>query len=217
VQAALRRINETISGALRGTSLKRHPGDGMENEPMTLAEQAVLLWPLLALAARTQQILSYAAVEGYTGIARHELNRALGLIHKYCERRGWPLLNTLVVSQQSGMPGKGLPADLSSLEIKVEQGWVPHFPRLASVPHVNHSAVSSFFDQCTGGELLVNKINTVLSDFHHFGALTTALTSERTLRNSRFVPAVRTLWTRPVRNFPLGPFGLLGLSFGPKS
>jgi hypothetical protein len=96
----------------------------MENEPMTQAEQAVLLWPLLALAARTQQILSYAAVEGYTGIARHGLNRALGLIHNYCKRRGWPLLNTIVVSQQSGMPGKEFPGDLSSLETKVEQGRV---------------------------------------------------------------------------------------------
>lgn len=87
----------------------------MGNEPMTLAEEAVLLWPLLALAARTQQILSYAAVEGYTGISRHELNHALGLIHNYCKRRGWPLLNTIVVSQQSGMPGEGFPADLNSL------------------------------------------------------------------------------------------------------
>ena len=41
----------------------------MEKERMTQAEQAVLLWPMVALAARTQQILSYAAFEGYTGIA----------------------------------------------------------------------------------------------------------------------------------------------------
>ena len=85
----------------------------MEKERMTQAGQAVLLWPMLALAARTQQILSYAAVEGYTGIARHGLNRALGFIHDYCKRRGWPLLNTIVVSQQSGMPGEGFPEDLS--------------------------------------------------------------------------------------------------------
>jgi hypothetical protein len=96
----------------------------MENEHPTHAEQAVLLWPLLALAARTQQILSYAAVEGYTGIARHGLERALGLIYDYCKRRGWPLLNTLVVSQQSGMPGERVPEDLTTLEIKVEQGRV---------------------------------------------------------------------------------------------
>ena len=96
----------------------------MEKEPMTEAEQAVLLWPMLALAARTQQIQSYAAVEGYTGIARHGLNRALGLIYDYCKRRGWPLLNTSVVSQQSGMPGGGVPEDPSPVETKVEQGKV---------------------------------------------------------------------------------------------
>ena len=90
---------------------------------MTPAEQAVLLWPMLALAARTQQILSYAAVEGYTGIARHELKSALGLVHDHCQRRGWPLLNTLVVSQQSGMPGEGSEG-LSPSETKVEQGRV---------------------------------------------------------------------------------------------
>ena len=54
---------------------------------MTQAEQAVHLWPILALASRTQQIPSYAAVEGYTAIARHGLNRALGLIHDYCKQR----------------------------------------------------------------------------------------------------------------------------------
>ena len=96
----------------------------MENERTSHEDQAMLLWPLLALAARTQQILSYAAVEGYTGIARHGLKRALGLVHDYCKRRGWPLLNTLVVSQQSGMPGERFSEDLSTLEIKVEQGRV---------------------------------------------------------------------------------------------
>jgi hypothetical protein len=99
-------------------------GGLMEKEPLTQAEQAVLLWPMLALAARTQQILSYAAVEGYIGIARHGLNRALGLIHDYCKRRGWPPLNTIVVSQQSGMTGEGFPQDLSPVGIKIEQGRV---------------------------------------------------------------------------------------------
>ena len=33
-------------------------------------------------------------------------------------------LNTIVVSQQSGMPGEGFPEDLSPVEIKVEQGKV---------------------------------------------------------------------------------------------
>jgi hypothetical protein len=38
----------------------------MGKQQMTLAEQAALMWPILALAARNQQILSYAAVEGFT-------------------------------------------------------------------------------------------------------------------------------------------------------
>ena len=46
------------------------------------------------------------------------------------------------------------PAYLDDLT-QIGAGRVRTFPRF-TVPHVNHSAVSSFFDQCTGGELLVN-------------------------------------------------------------
>jgi hypothetical protein len=49
----------------------------MENERMTHVEQAVLLWPLLALAARTQQILGYAAVEGTQESPGTDLNAPL--------------------------------------------------------------------------------------------------------------------------------------------
>lgn len=79
---------------------------------------------MLALAARTQQILSYADVEGFTGIARQGLNHALGLIHDYCKRRGFPLLNSLVVNQETGLPGEGFPENMTPIQIKVEQGRV---------------------------------------------------------------------------------------------
>ena len=46
------------------------------------------------------------------------------------------------------------PAYLDDLT-QIGAGRVRTFPRF-TVPHVNHSAVSSFFDQCTGGKLLVN-------------------------------------------------------------
>jgi hypothetical protein len=46
------------------------------------------------------------------------------IIHDHCKRRGWPLLNAIVVSQLSGMPGERFPEDLSPVEIKVEQGRV---------------------------------------------------------------------------------------------
>jgi hypothetical protein len=40
----------------------------MDKQRITQPEQAVIMWPMLALAARTQKILSYAAVEGFTAL-----------------------------------------------------------------------------------------------------------------------------------------------------
>src|SRR6267378_7991319 len=96
----------------------------MEKQRLTQAEQAVLMWPMLALAARTQQILSYGAVEGFTGIARQGLNHALGLIHTYCKKRGWPLLNALVINQDLGLPGEGFPEKMEPVQILTEQAKV---------------------------------------------------------------------------------------------
>jgi hypothetical protein len=54
----------------------------MEKQRMSQADQAVLLWPMLALAAQNEQILSYARVAGLTGIAQQGLGEALNLIHQ---------------------------------------------------------------------------------------------------------------------------------------
>jgi hypothetical protein len=96
----------------------------MTKPQMTQAQQAVLMWPMLALAARTQQILSYAAVEGLTGIARNGQSEALNLIHTHCKRRGFPLLNSLVVNQETGFPGSGFPEKMSPIDILVERSKV---------------------------------------------------------------------------------------------
>ena len=96
----------------------------MEKQRLNQAEQAVLMWPMLALAARTQRILSYGAVEGFTGIDRRGLNKALGLIHAYCKKRGWPLLNALVVTQETGLPGEGFPEKMEPVQILAEQNKV---------------------------------------------------------------------------------------------
>jgi hypothetical protein len=96
----------------------------MEKQRMTHAEQAVLMWPMLALAARTQLILSYRAVEGFTGIARQGLSNALGLVHGYCRRRGFPYLNAIVVNQETGLPGEGFPENMSQIQLLVEQAKV---------------------------------------------------------------------------------------------
>ncbi len=96
----------------------------MEKQRMSQADQAVLLWPMLALAARNQQILSYARVAGLTGIAQQGLGEALNLIHQFCKRRGYPLLNSLVVSRETGLPGEGFPEKLDPVQIFAEQAKV---------------------------------------------------------------------------------------------
>ena len=92
---------------------------------MTHAEHAALIWPVLALAARTQQLLTYSDVQGFTGIAAQGLGPPLGLIHAYCERRGWPRLNLIVVQRASGLPGEGVPGKgMTDNQILVEQSHV---------------------------------------------------------------------------------------------
>jgi hypothetical protein len=89
---------------------------------MTQPEQAVLLWPVLVLAAHNQQILSYSDVQGFTGIVQQGLADSLGLIHRYCERQHFPCLNVIVVKRDTGLPGDGFPGkDVTPEKIFVEQ------------------------------------------------------------------------------------------------
>jgi hypothetical protein len=102
---------------------------------MTQPEQAVLLWPVLALAARNQQILSYSDVQGFTGIAQHGLGQPLGLIHHYCERQRFPRLNVIVVNRDTGLPGEGLPGK------GMTPGEIFELPALGLVSHTLRNKV----------------------------------------------------------------------------
>jgi hypothetical protein len=77
---------------------------------MNLSDEAVLLWPVLVLAARNQQILSYGEIYGFTGIPAVGQGRPLGLIDAYCQSKGFPRLNVIAVSRETGLPGDKLPA-----------------------------------------------------------------------------------------------------------
>ena len=94
---------------------------------MTQAEQAVLLWPVLALAARMQRILTYGELQGYTGIAAQGQHTPLGLIHAYCERKTYPTLNVIAVSAETGFPGEGFPKPMSEVEHLIERARVYAF------------------------------------------------------------------------------------------
>jgi len=88
-------------------------------------QQAMLIWPVLALAAQMQRVLTYGELEGYTGIAAQGQHTALGLIHDYCKRKDYPILNAIVVSAKTGFPGDGFPEkEATPTELLVERARV---------------------------------------------------------------------------------------------
>jgi hypothetical protein len=70
-------------------------------------QRAAQIWALLVMAARNQPLLSYNDIESMTGVARHGVGTFLGPIQTYCERNGLPPLTSLVIKEETGMPGTG--------------------------------------------------------------------------------------------------------------
>ena len=71
-----------------------------------------------------QRFLTYGELEGYTGIAAQGQHKALGLIHDYCKRKDYPILNVIVVSAKTGFPGDGFPEKQTATELLVERARV---------------------------------------------------------------------------------------------
>jgi hypothetical protein len=99
-------------------------GGGIKMSQMTHADQATLIWPVLALAAQIQRVLTYADIEGFTGIPRYGQNKALGMIYEFCQRKKYPSLNSIVVSADTGFPGDGFPAEMTDIQRLVERARV---------------------------------------------------------------------------------------------
>ena len=79
---------------------------------MNQRQQAVLLWSVLAFAARLQRVLTYGEIAGLTGIPAQGQADALFLIHKLCKKKRYPLLNQIAVAgsgERVGFPGEGEP------------------------------------------------------------------------------------------------------------
>ena|ERR1700727_2864143 len=91
---------------------------------MTQADQAAVIWPLLVFAARMQRVLTYGKVEEHTGILARSQADPLHLIHRYCEHKRYPLLNSIVVNQDTGFPGDKFPKKLEPMEFLVERARV---------------------------------------------------------------------------------------------
>src|SRR5947209_3066411 len=96
---------------------------------MTTSERAVQIWPILALAARNRQVLTYNLLARLTGVPRVGLGQCLEPIQSYCLLQNLEPLTILVVSEQSGMPGTGFiaAADIPKTQQDVfSYDWLEH-------------------------------------------------------------------------------------------
>ena len=67
---------------------------------MTLAQQAVVIWSLLSMAARMQRVPTSGEIEDYSGILARAQGEPLHLTFLYCERKGYPQLNSIAVNRR---------------------------------------------------------------------------------------------------------------------
>jgi hypothetical protein len=94
---------------------------------MRVSERAAQIWPMLALAARNRQILSYGLLGKLISVPPSGLGQLLEPIQSYCLLHGLPPLSALVVSKESGLPGAGFiaAADLPREQMRVfEHDWL---------------------------------------------------------------------------------------------
>jgi hypothetical protein len=86
-----------------------------------------IYWPILAslailaLAAKSRQVLTYDIVAKLVGVPRQGLGQVLDPIQSYCMMEGLPPLTILVVREDSGLPGAGFiaAADIPKTKIAV--------------------------------------------------------------------------------------------------
>jgi hypothetical protein len=96
---------------------------------MTAAQRASQIWPILLLAAKNHQILSYELLGDLIGMPRPGLGQVLEPIQSYCLVNGLPALTVLVVSNKTGLPGSGfvaaqdIPATLMKVFNKDLKDW----------------------------------------------------------------------------------------------
>lgn len=97
---------------------------------MKIAERAAQIWPVLALAARNRQILTYGMLSKLISVPTAGLGQLLEPIQSYCLLGDdLPPLTAIVVSKDSGLPGTGLVAapDLPREQMRVfDFDWLEH-------------------------------------------------------------------------------------------
>jgi len=77
---------------------------------VTKEERAAQIWPLLAYAAGNRQTITYGVLGRLIGVPAPGLGQLLDPIQTYCLAQGLPPLTSLVVSEDTGLPGSGFVA-----------------------------------------------------------------------------------------------------------
>ena len=88
---------------------------------MKREERSQQLWSLLALAATHRQVLTYDIVAKLTGLVRPGIGDFLRPIQQYCVENRLPALTSIVVGDDSGLPGEGFIAaqDVPAAQMRV--------------------------------------------------------------------------------------------------
>ena len=88
---------------------------------MRREERSQQLWSLLALAATNRQVLTYDIVARLTGVVRPSIGDFLRPIQQYCAENRLPALTSIVVSDDTGLPGEGFIAaqDVPAAQVRV--------------------------------------------------------------------------------------------------
>jgi hypothetical protein len=74
---------------------------------MTRSERAAQIWPVLTLCASRRQTLTYDLLGRLIGVPRQGLGQLLEPIQSYCILHNLEPLSSLVVSDNTGLPGEG--------------------------------------------------------------------------------------------------------------
>lgn len=74
---------------------------------MNRSERASQIWAVLAWAAKNRQTLTYAQLSKLIGVPAAGLGKLLEPIQSYCLLHDLPPLTSLVVQQETGLPGPG--------------------------------------------------------------------------------------------------------------
>jgi hypothetical protein len=74
---------------------------------MKKEQRAAQIWPILTLCATRRQTLTYDLLGRLIGVPRQGLGHLLEPIQSFCILNDLPALSSLVVSDNSGLPGEG--------------------------------------------------------------------------------------------------------------